>query len=75
MGRRCKNAAVVNVIVAVPGAVTVAGETAQLPCKMVAEQDRATDPVKPPEPPTVMVAVPGVPFDTEAVAGMAMLKS
>jgi hypothetical protein len=59
-GRLAVEAAVVNVTVAVPGAVT-GDVTEQLPCGMLPLHVIATEPVNPPRAPIVAVAVPGVP--------------
>jgi len=67
-------AAVINVTVAVPGAVTGL-VTVHDPCGIVAVHAIVTEPVNPPEAPTVAVTVPFVPRVTLAVEGALTLKS
>jgi hypothetical protein len=68
------DAAVVIVSVAVPGAVTGV-VTEHDPFVIVAVHVIATEPVNPPEAPTVTVAVPFVPRVTDVVDGTLTLKS
>lgn len=72
-GARCDD--VMNVNVAVPGAVTGAAGATQLPWGIVPEQVIVTGPVKPPRAPIVTVTLAAAPAVVEAVEGRLRLKS
>lgn len=70
-----RDAAVVRLTVAVPGAVTELGVTVHDPFGMLAVQLSATVPVKPPSAPTVTGTLPCIPRVTALVVAAVMLKS